>query len=182
MSKLEKEGCRTVRRGIPTARGVARRTAVSCCPWCRPSRHRALLPIVSPIARPCAAACGVACRAAVRCSRGVTHRAAMHCCLSCHLSRRCVLLPVVLSVCRTTVCCCPSCRPSFHCTPLPSCCLTVRCCPLRHLSCCGALLVLGCPCGVKEASTGLWSLHTEPGESKTRVSVTDHWCVMLCCC
>src|SRR5712671_900459 len=140
------------------------------CPWCCPSHRRELLPMVSPIAPPCAAA------------HRVTHRAAMRCCLSCRLSRRCVLLPVVLSVCRTAVRCCPSCRPSFHCTPLPSCCLTVRCCPLRHLSCCGALLVLGCPCGVKEASTGLWSLHTEPGESKTRVSVTDHWCVMLCCC
>jgi len=142
MSKLEKEGCRTVRRGIPTARGVARRTAMSCCPWCCPSRGHALLPIVSPIARPCAAARGVACRAAVRCSRGVTRRAAMRCCLSCHLSRRCMLLPVVLSVCRTAVCCCPSCHPSFHCTPLPvraaSPCAAAHC---NHLSCCGALLV-----------------------------------------
>ena len=153
------------------------------CPWCCPSHRCELLPMVSPITPPCAAAHHVTHRTAVRCclwcclsrcSCGVTRRTAVRCCLSCHLSRWCVLLPVVLSVCCTAVHCCLLCRLL--------CCLTVRCCPLRHLSCCGTLLVLGCPCGVKEASTGLWSLHTEPGESKTRVSVTDHWCVMSCCC
>jgi len=152
------------------------------CPWCCPSHRRELLPMVSPIAPPCAAAHRVTHRAAVRCC--------LWCCLSrcsalqpwCHPSRGRALLPVmplvtpVRAAARRTVCL--SHRRALLPVVPPIIPLHAVAVVLPHR----ALLVLGCPCGVKEASTGLWSLHTEPGESKTRVSVTDHWCVMLCCC
>jgi len=66
------------------------REPVTCCPWCHPSRRRALLPIVSPIAPPCAAARGVAC-----CAAAVVSPVAQPCAAACH------------ATCRAGVCCCP---------------------------------------------------------------------------
>src|SRR5882757_6901865 len=116
-----------------------------------------------PIVPPCAAACHV------------THCTVVCCCPWCRPLCRCALLPIASPV---ALLCAAACRVT-HCT-------AVHCCPSYHLSCRCTLLVLGCHCGVKEVSTGLWGLHTEPGESKIRVSVTYHWCPCSCvrshCC
>jgi len=176
---------------------------VCWCPLCHPSRRGVLspvmspsrrgalllmvlpvallLPMVSPVVLPCAAAVVSPIEPPCTAARYATCRAGACCCPSyCLLCCRALLpvvppivLPIVpLHAVAVVLPVVSPCTAGCH----TACCAGARCCPLRHLSCCGALLVLGCPCGVKEAGTGLWGLHTEPGESKIRVSVTYHWC------
>src|SRR5712671_7674856 len=135
------------------------------------------LPVVLPVVLPCAAAVVSPAKPLCTAARYATCHAGACCCPSYCLSCRHALLPVVPPIVplHTVAIVLPVVSPctAGHCT---ACCAGARCCPLCHLLCCGTLLVLGCPCGVKEAGTGLWGLHTEPGESKIRVSVTYHWC------
>src|SRR5712671_5346825 len=130
--------------------------AVCCCVSCCPLRCCALLPMASPIAPLCTTACCVAHCATVYCCPW--------CCLWCCPLRCRALLPIASPI---ALPCAAACHVAHR--------AAVHCCPSYHLLRRCTLLVLGCHCGVKEVSTGLWGLHTEPGESKIRVSVTYHW-------